>query len=153
MVDLPLNGAGCRAVGRACLLLGRLDEARHLGDRAVESTRRQPGFSAHALHLLGDVATHPDRFDAERGAAHYREALALARRLGMRPLVAHCHLGLGKLCRRIGETERARENLTTATKMYREMEMGFWLDQGEGDMAKSGNVEQRVRSAGSRQCS
>jgi class 3 adenylate cyclase/tetratricopeptide (TPR) repeat protein len=135
------------AVSHACLLLGRLDEARHLGDRAVESSLRQPGFSAHALHLLGDIATHPDRFDADRGAAHYREALALARRLGMRPLVAHCHLGLGKLYRRIGETERARENLTTATKMYREMEMGFWLDQGEGDMAKSGNVEQRVRAA------
>jgi class 3 adenylate cyclase/tetratricopeptide (TPR) repeat protein len=135
------------AVSHACLLLGRLDEARHLGDRAVDSSRRQPGFTAHALHLLGDIATHPDRFDADRGAAHYREALALARRLGMRPLVAHCHLGLGKLYRRIGETERARENLTTATKMYREMEMGFWLDQGEGDMAKSGNVEQRVRAA------
>ena len=67
------------AVGRACLLLGRLDEARRLGDRAVESSRRQPGFAAHALHLLGDIATHPDRFDAESGAAHYREALALAR--------------------------------------------------------------------------
>jgi tetratricopeptide (TPR) repeat protein len=125
------------AVGRACLLLGRLDEAGHLGDRAVESSRRQPGFTAHALHLLGDIATHPDRFDAERGAAHYREALALARRLGMRPLVAHCHHGLGKLYRRIGEIEQARENLTAATTMYREMEMGFWLEQGEAEMAKS----------------
>ena len=67
------------AVGRACLLLGRLDEARRLGDRAVESSRRQPGFTAHALRLLGDIAAHPDRFDAESGAAHYREALALAR--------------------------------------------------------------------------
>jgi class 3 adenylate cyclase/tetratricopeptide (TPR) repeat protein len=120
------------AMGRACLLLGRLDEARRLGDRAVESSRHQPGFTAHALRLLGDIATHPDRFDAESGAAHYREALALARLHGMRPLAAHCHLGLGKLYRRIGEKERARENLTTATAMYRDMEMGFWLDQGEG---------------------
>jgi len=47
----------------------------------------------------------------------------------MRPLVAHCHLGLGKLYRRIGEKERARENFSNATAMYREMEMGFWLDQ------------------------
>jgi hypothetical protein len=47
--------------------------------------------------LLGDIATHPDRFDAESGAAHYREALLLAQRQGTRPLVAHCHLGLGKL--------------------------------------------------------
>jgi hypothetical protein len=43
------------------------------------------------------------RFDAESGEAHYRKALALAEPRGMRPLVAHCHLGLGKLYRRIGE--------------------------------------------------
>ena len=48
----------------------------------------------------------------------------------MRPLTAHCHLGLGKLYRRIGETEHARENLTIAMTMYREMEMNFWLKQG-----------------------
>ena len=99
--------AGSRAVyrslGRACLLLGRLDEARSLGDRAVEANQSQPGFAAHALHLLGDIATHPDRFDAERGEAHYRQALALAEPRGMRPLVAHCHLGLGKLYRRTGK--------------------------------------------------
>ena len=85
------------AVGRACLLLGRLDEAQRLGDRAVESSWHQPGFTAHALYLLGDIATHPDRFDSESGVAHYREALALAQLHRMRPLVAHCHLGLGKL--------------------------------------------------------
>ena len=99
------------AVGRACLLLGRLDEARRLGDRSVQTSRRQPGFTAHALRLFGDIATHPDRFDAASGAAHYREALAIARVHGMRPLVAHCHLGLARLYRRIGETEHARENL------------------------------------------
>jgi hypothetical protein len=54
--------------------------------------------------------------------------------------------GLGKLYHRIGETERARENFTTATKMYRDMEMGFWLDQGEGEMAKFGYVEPRISS-------
>jgi len=125
------------AVSRAYLLLGRLDEARRLVDRAIESSRRQPGFMANALRLLGDIATHPDRFDAESGAAHYQEALALAQRHGMRPLVAHCHLGLGRLYRRIGETEHAREDLATATTMYRDMEMGFWLDQGEEELAKS----------------
>jgi len=135
------------AVSRACLLLGRLEEARRLGDRAVESSRRQPGFTAHALRLLGDIETHPDQFDAESGAAHYREALSLARLHKMRPVVAHCHLGLGKLYHRIGETERARENFTTATQMYRDVEMGFWLDQGEKEMAEFGYVEPRISSA------
>src|SRR5262245_11561714 len=112
-------------MGRACLLLGRLDEARRLGDLAIEYSPRHPGFAAHALHLLGDIATHPDRFDGETGEAHYRHALTLAGELGMRPLVAHCHLGLGKLYRRTGKLQDAQEHLTTATTMYREMDMRF----------------------------
>jgi tetratricopeptide (TPR) repeat protein len=122
------TAAGYRWLGRAALLLGRLDDARRLGDRAVPA---KPGTAAHAheQHLLGDIATHPDRFDAASGAAHYREALAIARLHGMRPLVAHCHFGLARLYRRIGETEHVRENLIAATMMYREMEMGFWLTQ------------------------
>jgi tetratricopeptide (TPR) repeat protein len=122
------------ALGRAGLLLGRLDEAWRLGDRAVEALPSQPGPAAHALHLLGDVATHPDRFDAERGEAHYRQALALAAPRGMRPLVAHCHLGLGKLDRRTGKRERAQEHLRTATTMYRDMDMRFWLEQSEAEL-------------------
>jgi hypothetical protein len=52
----------------------------------------------------------------------------------MRPLVAHGHLGLGKLFRRTGKSEQAREHLTTATTMYREMDMGFWLEQADAEM-------------------
>jgi len=118
-------------LGHACLRLGRLAEARRLGDQAVQSSPHQPGFAAHALHLLGDIATHPDRFDAERGEAHYRQALALAEPRGMRPLVAHCHLGLGRLYRGTGKRQEAQEHLTTAMTMHREMDMRFWLEQAE----------------------
>ena len=76
----------------------------------------------------------PTGFDAESGEAHYRKALALAEPRGMRPLVAHCHLGLGKLYRRTGKREQAQEHLTTATTMYREMDMTFWLEQAEAEM-------------------
>jgi hypothetical protein len=51
----------------------------------------------------------------------------------MRPLVAHCHFGLGKLYRRAGKGEQAREHLTTATTMYREMGMTYWLEQAEAE--------------------
>jgi class 3 adenylate cyclase/tetratricopeptide (TPR) repeat protein len=122
------------ALGRAALLLGRLDEAQRLGDRAVEYSPSQPGFAAHALHLLGDIATHPDRFDAESGETHYRQALALAEPRGMRPLVAHCHLGLGKLYRCTGRRQEAQEHLTTATTLYRDMDMRFWLAQTEVEL-------------------
>ena len=52
----------------------------------------------------------------------------------MRPLVAHCHLGLGKLYRRTGQRDEAREHLTTATTMDREMGMTYWLEQAEAEM-------------------
>ena len=123
------RGWADQSMGRTCLLLGRLDEARRLGERAIESSPGHAGFAAHAVHLLGDIATHPDRFDAESGLAHYRRALALAEPRGMRPLVAHCHLGLGRLYQRTGTRAQAHEHLMTATTMYREMDMQFWLEQ------------------------
>jgi hypothetical protein len=116
-------------LGRACLLLGRVDQARRLGRRSLEVAQRQPGFTAHALRLLGDLALHPAQFDAEACAAHYRQALALAERHGMRPLAAHCHFGLAKLYDRVGPPEHSRENLAAATTMYRELGMDFWLKQ------------------------
>ena len=121
-------------LGRAALLLDRLDEAQSLGERVVESSPSRHGVVAYALHLLGDIATHPDRFDAESGEAHYRNALALAEPRGMRPLVAHCHLGLGKLYRRTGKRQQAHEHLVTATTTYREMDMTYWLEQAEAEM-------------------
>jgi class 3 adenylate cyclase/tetratricopeptide (TPR) repeat protein len=120
---------GYHALGRAALGLHRLDEARRLAYRGIETSQGYPGFAAHALHLLGDIASHPDQFDAESGKAHYRQALALAKPSGMRPLVAHCHLGLGKLYGRIGDHQQAQEHLTMATAMYREMAMTYWVEQ------------------------
>jgi uncharacterized protein HemY len=70
----------------------------------------------------------PDLASAE---AHYQQALALAEELGMRPLQAHCHLCLGKLYRSTGNHQQAHDHLTTATAMYREMDMRFWLEQAE----------------------
>jgi hypothetical protein len=63
--------------------------------------------------------------------AHYRAAMTLASELEMRPLVAHCHLGLGKFCLRIGKRQEAQQHLATAATMFREMEMRFWLEKAE----------------------
>jgi tetratricopeptide (TPR) repeat protein len=68
----------------------------------------------------------------------YREAVTLADELGMRPLAAHCHLGLGKLYRSAGRREPAQEHLRAATAMYREMDMRFWLEQAEGQLGGLG---------------
>jgi len=66
---------------------------------------------------------------------HIRQHSASALRTRVRrPLIAHCHLGLGKLYRRTGTREQAQEHLATATTMYREMDMRFWLEQAETEI-------------------
>ena len=75
------------------------------------------------LRLLGDVTARHDT--PQHTEAHYRDALALAEELGMRPLVAHCHLGLGKLYRRAGEREQAQRHWSVAATMYLEMDRRF----------------------------
>lgn len=117
------------AVSRACLLLDLIEEARHLANRSIDSSRDQPGFVAHARYLLGDLASHPDHFEPESAATHYQAALTLAESCGMRPLIAHCHLGLGRPQGRSGNSEQARLHLTIAKNMYSVMAMEFWLRQ------------------------
>jgi tetratricopeptide (TPR) repeat protein len=125
-------------LSEALLLVGRVDEASALAERLLELSLTHPGrgYQAHAYRLLGEVAMHRNPPESDQAAAHYRQALALAEELGMRPLVAHCHLGLGELYRRTGKREQAQEHLTTATTMYREMDMRFWLEQTEKEMGK-----------------
>jgi regulator of sirC expression with transglutaminase-like and TPR domain len=75
--------------------------------------------------------------DEQLGATgHYRQALTLAEELGMRPLQAHCHRGLGMLYTAAGQREQARSDLSTAIALYRTMEMTFWLPQTEAALAQ-----------------
>jgi Tetratricopeptide repeat len=86
-------------------------------------------WQAWALRLLGEVTARCE--PSGNAAGHYRDALALAEELGIRPLAAHCYLGLGRLYQCTEKREQAREHLTTATTMYREMGMRLWLEQAE----------------------
>ena len=124
------------ALGGAHLLDGRLADATRIAQEGLAAARQrgERGVEGQLLRLLGDIAAHPDRFEAETAEAHYRQALALAEELGLRPLMAHCHLGLGTLYRRAGKREQAREHLTTATTMFRDMDMRFWLEQAEAEL-------------------
>jgi len=89
------------------------------------------------LRLLGDIAAHADLPDPEAAEGHYTQALARAEELGMRPLAAHCHLGLGKLFHHTGDRAKAAEHLTIAATMYREMDMGVWLEKAEAELGPS----------------
>jgi class 3 adenylate cyclase/tetratricopeptide (TPR) repeat protein len=123
------------ALGGAYLLDGRLADATRIAQEGLAAARQlgERELEGQLLRLLGAIAAHPDRFEVDTAEAHYRQALALAEALGLRPLMAHCHLGLGVLYRRAGRRQQAPEHLTIATTMYREMEMPFWLEKADAE--------------------
>ena len=125
-------------LSEAYLRLGRLDEALALAVRGLEVCRAhaQQGEQAWALRLLGEIHAHRQPPQAELAEAAYREALALADKLGMRPLQAHCHRGLGTLYATTGQREQARVELAAAVELYRAMGMTFWLPQTETALAQ-----------------
>jgi tetratricopeptide (TPR) repeat protein len=115
--------------GRAYFAAGRIDEATNYAREVLALTRRlrTRGTEARALSLTADIAAASG---AENAEGYYREAVSLAEPRGMRPEVAHCHFGLGRLHRRTGKRQEAQEHLTTAATMYREMGMNFtWSRQ------------------------
>ena len=119
---------------------GRFQDASSLATRALDLAvqHRRRGDHVWALRLLAEIASQCDPPHRDQADGHYRQALALADELGMRPLVAHCHLGLGKLYRRTGKRDQAQEHLTTATTMYREMGMTYWLEKAEAELKELG---------------
>ena len=127
-----------RHLGEAQLLTGHLDEAHALAAQALTLARayHQRGQQACALCLLGDIAAWRDPRRSRSGGAYYRQALTLADELGMRPLQAHCHRGLGTLYAATGQREQARTELSTAIAMYQSMDMTFWLPQTEAVLAQ-----------------
>jgi tetratricopeptide (TPR) repeat protein len=125
-------------LGEAHRLTGRLEEAHTLAERALALAReyQERGHAAYALRLLGEIAAHGDPPEVEPATAHYRQALALAEELGMRPLQAHCHRGLGTLYATTVQREQARTELSAAIALYRDMAMTFWLPQTEAALVQ-----------------
>jgi tetratricopeptide (TPR) repeat protein len=129
----------CRlSLGEAQLLAGRLEESQVLAEQALALARahQEQGREAYALRLLGEIAARREPPESEPAEDYYRQARALTEELGMRPLQAHCHLGLGTLYRKVGRQNRARAELSTAIELYRSMEMTFWLPQAEAALAE-----------------
>ena len=119
-------------------LEGRSEEAGQHAHQALDLARHQKahGDEAFALHQLGVVYAHAAPPDVVQAEAYYRQALVLAEELGMRPLQAHCHRGLGTLYTKTGQQEQARTELSTAIALYRAMDMTFWLPQAEAALAQ-----------------
>jgi tetratricopeptide (TPR) repeat protein len=133
-----LQALCCLSLGEAQMLAGHLEEAHALTESALALARehQERGNEAYALSLLGDIAARREPPEREQAEAHDQQALALAEELGMRPLQAHGHRGLGTLYATIGQREQARAALSMAVEMYQSMEMTFWLPETEAALAQ-----------------
>ena len=125
-------------LSEVCRLAGRSEEAWQHACQALDLARqhKERANEALALHQLGTVQVHAAPPDTAPVEAHYQQALTLAEELGMRPLQAHCHRGLGTLYATLGQQEQARAELSAAIVLYRAMDMTFWLPQTEAVLAQ-----------------
>jgi class 3 adenylate cyclase/tetratricopeptide (TPR) repeat protein len=112
---------------------GRPESAFPLAAQALDLAQehRERGHEAHAIRLLASIEVEREAPALDRADEGYRKALALAAQLGMRPLQAHCHLGLGRLYRRTGNADSATSAVAAARDLYRAMDMPFWLHETE----------------------
>jgi tetratricopeptide (TPR) repeat protein len=123
-------------LAEAYLAAGQLSAASDQARRALALAREcgERFQEARGLWILGQIHAHPDHPDLEAAEQACRQSLVLANALDMRPLVAECHLALGKLSCRTGNRQQAEEHLATATTMFREMGMTYWLEKTEAEM-------------------
>jgi class 3 adenylate cyclase/tetratricopeptide (TPR) repeat protein len=127
----------CARLSEAYLLVGRPAEAMRHAERALDLSRqhKEPGNEAWALRLFGEIAAHAEPPAAHQAERYYQQARALAEELEMRPLAAHCHLGLGVLYQKVGRDAEAQAELTTTAQRYRALEMTVWAEKAETALA------------------
>jgi tetratricopeptide (TPR) repeat protein len=118
------------------LLAGRYQDALEAARDALELARRyhERGPEAWALYLIAASTAKFEQEERKEILDGYLAALHLAQELEMRPLVAHCHLGMGQLHQRLGRLSEARAEFSQATELYRQMDMQFYLKQAEVEL-------------------
>jgi tetratricopeptide (TPR) repeat protein len=127
-------------LGEAYLRAGRADEALTQARRAhaLAEQHREHGHAAWALRLLADIAARHPGTGLDPAGELYVRARELGASLGMRPLVAHCLLGLGSLHRQGGDRARFAEHLAAAAALYREMDMPLGLAETRAEQGRLG---------------
>jgi DNA-binding SARP family transcriptional activator/tetratricopeptide (TPR) repeat protein len=122
----------------ALRLAGRLQEALERGrtarDLAVEAGER--ANEARALYLLASLAADAEPASFEVASARYERPIALATALGMRPLLARCHLDVGTLPHSRADAPAGRGHLQTAVALFQEIDAPYWLEKAETALAK-----------------
>ncbi len=121
-------------LGEARFLMGAVEEASELAKDALRNTRErhEAGLEAWALRLVAEVTTRHEVLDVP--VELYRQAMRRADHLGLRPLTARCHLGLGSLYRRAGKDQDAHAQLVAAAALFRKMQMPLWIDRVDAEL-------------------
>jgi class 3 adenylate cyclase/tetratricopeptide (TPR) repeat protein len=138
-VAMPFKAVQSRLaayLAEAYLQAGRVGEAMDCAMRALELSRqrKERGHEAWSLRALGEVALAQEPPGAGQAEDAFGQASVLANELGMRPLVAHCDLGLGTLYRRTGNRARAEAHLTLALDAFGAMAMGVWAARAREEL-------------------
>jgi DNA-binding NtrC family response regulator/tetratricopeptide (TPR) repeat protein len=125
-------------LAEAHLLAGRVEESARVADEALTLARdrHERGHEAWLVRLQAEIALAHGPSGLQTGEAAYRQALDLAEQLEMRPLVAQCHLGLGRVHRQAGRVAAARAELDTALAMFRAMDMDTPARRAEAELAE-----------------
>jgi tetratricopeptide (TPR) repeat protein len=127
---LTVLGDTYRALGKMALATETVSNALRFADEGEER-----GFEAWAMLVMGKIKAEDGR--SEEAEEWYQRALQHASNLLMRPLVAHCHKGLGHLYLKSEKNEEARSELQAAIELHRSMDMGFWVPEAESALAKT----------------
>jgi transposase-like protein len=136
IIDMSLNATGIRDTARVLRIsTDTVLRALRKKEAALVSVNSALLRTIDPAEILVDIEQAGEA-EVDEATAHYRQALALAEELGMRPLVAHCHRGLGTLYAKIGQQEQARAELSIAIELYKAMDMTFWLPQAEAALAQ-----------------
>jgi class 3 adenylate cyclase/tetratricopeptide (TPR) repeat protein len=113
-------------LGEVLLIAGRTDQAAKTAERALVLARKhgERANEAYALRVLGLVAARSA--DSREAEIRLTQALDLAQRLEMRPLVAQCHHALAGMLEAGERAGEAAAHRGAATAMFRAMDLAPW---------------------------
>ncbi|MGI9407867.1 MAG: hypothetical protein ACR2O4_15940, partial [Hyphomicrobiaceae bacterium] len=121
-------------LGEALLLGNETNNALSVTNQALALARKrgETGHQAYCTRLLADIASHPEQGGSQAALEQYKKALKSAKKLGMRPLEAHCHLGIGNVHKTLGDRKEVEKHADIAATIARDLGMKFWQDQHTG---------------------
>jgi len=122
-------------LAEAQLLQGRTADATFNAERSLQLAieRKESAYQAFSHRIVGELAAHRGPSESAKAEEHLRRAMAMAEEREMRPLIARCHLNLAQLYRRASNRDLAQAHLVTATSMFRNMAMAYWLVQAQAE--------------------